>query len=72
MQNEPTEQRYMPASELVARFHRSRRTLDNWIASRGFPPAVISGSGGQNLWLRSEVEEWEAGLRNIESQKRLP
>ena len=36
----------------------SPRTLDYWIAGKGFPRAIKPGNGRLARWKRSDVEAW--------------
>lgn len=60
--NQPTEtleSKYLSTSDLEERFKRNIKSVKGWIKTRNFPPAVICGTGVENLWLRTQVEEWE-------------
>lgn len=52
--------KYLSGSDLAARFHRSRRTIDRWVEENGFPKPALAGRGVPTLWHASDVEKWEA------------
>lgn len=52
---------YLSGTDLTARFHRGRRTIDRWVkdAEYKFPSPVMSGRGRTCLWRREDIEAWE-------------
>lgn len=55
----------MPTSEVIERFHITKQTLNRWEykTQYGVPfpaPRFPSVGGSEKLYLRSDVEEWEA------------
>lgn len=57
--NETTE-KYLSTAELAARYRRTKRTIERWVEARGFPRPALAGRGYGSLWLRTDVERWEA------------
>ena len=52
-------QRYLSAQEVLDRYGVRRRTLDRWVATRGFPRAAIGGRGSRPMWDVRAVLDWE-------------
>ncbi|MCY1286648.1 hypothetical protein D9M71_352090 [compost metagenome] len=54
------QKKFITAKELMARYQRSRRTIDRWVAENGFPKPALAGQGVTCMWRVEEVEAWEA------------
>ncbi len=52
-------QKYISTPELADRFRRSKRTIERWVGSRGFPKPALASRGAGSLWLLADVERWE-------------
>ncbi len=53
---------YVTTSEVCARYRRNKRTIDRWIEDKdkNFPPPMVRGRGAENLWLESQLDQWDA------------
>ena len=54
--------RYLTVGQLAERFSICPKTIDRWMATRGFPKPVPLGGGPKShrRWLLADVERWEA------------
>lgn len=53
-------EKYLSTSDLCKRYRRSSRTLARWPSTRNFPKPALASVGAENLYLREDVERWEA------------
>lgn len=50
---------FLSARQIMARYDISRRTVNHWRKTRGFPDPVVASNGSKSLYSKEAVLQWE-------------